>query len=97
MLHHISYCTRQVERFNRTFKCLLRKEIQIEISNENLIVVEDRANTLITRVFDTYRHKIHRYLSRTPWELYNNRTSPYPLKTNVRSFQSVSPEEIEEC
>ena len=80
----------QVERFNRTLKCLLRNEIQIEISNENLIVVENWANTLITRVIGSYGHKIHRYLSRTPWELYNNRTSPYPLKQMYGHYNQYS-------
>ena len=71
----------QVERFNRTLKSLLRKEIQIEISRNNLTVVEDWANVLLRRVIESYRHKIHRSLSRTPWELYKNRTSPHPLKS----------------
>ena len=87
----------QVERFNRTIKSLLQKEIQIEISKNNFIVVEDWANNLLPRIIDTYRHTIHRSLSRTPWELYNNRTSPHPLKTNTQSLQSIFTAEIEEC
>ena len=86
-----------MERFNRTIKSLLRKEIQIEISKNNFIVVEDWANNLLPRIIDTYRHTIHRSLSRTPWELYNHRTSPHPLKTNTQSLQSISTAEIEKC
>ena len=87
----------QVERFNRTLKSLLRKEIQIEISRNNLTVVEDWANVLLRRVIESYRHKIHRSLSRTPWELYKNRTSPHPLKSNTHLLESISSAEIEEC
>ena len=86
----------QVERFNRTLKFLLRKEIQIEISNNNFTVVEDWANNLIERVIDSYRHKLHRSLARTPWELYKNRTSPHPIKS-ITPLESISSAEIEEC
>lgn len=80
----------QVERFNRTLKGLLRNEIQIEISKYNLNVVEDWANVLLGRVIESYRHKTHRSLSRTPWELYKNRTSPPPLKSNTHLLESIS-------
>ena len=86
----------QVERFNRTLKFLLRKEIQIEISNNNFTVVEDWANILIERVIDSYRHKVHRSLARTPWELYKNRTSPHPIKS-ITPLETISSAEIEEC
>ena len=68
----------QIERFNRTFKYLLRKEVQIELSKNNFEVVENWRDLLIPRVIDSYIHKVHRSLSRTPWELYKNRTSPHP-------------------
>ena len=87
----------QVERFNRTFKCLLRKEIQIELSKNNFSVVENWANILISRVIDSYRHKIHRSLSRTPWELYNNRTYPHPLKSSAYLLDPITSKDIEDC
>lgn len=86
----------QVERFNRTLKSLLRKEIQIELSNNNFTLVENWAIKLIPRVIDSYIHKIHRSLSRTPWELYKNRTSPHPVKTSIQ-MEPVTSVEIESC
>ena len=86
----------QIERFNRTLKQLLRKEIQVEISNNNSLAVEKWANELVPRVIDSYIHNIHRSLSRTPWELYKNRTSPHPIKTKPQ-IESVTSEEINVC
>ena len=85
----------QIERFNRTFKYLLRKEVQIELSKNNFEVVENWGDLLIPRVIDSYIHKVHRSLSRTPWELYKNRTSPHP-KTSPR-IEDINTQEIEFC
>ena len=85
----------QIERFNKTFKNLLRKEIQIELSKKNFQMIEDWANVLIPRVVDFYLHKVHRSLSRTPWELYKNRTSPHPKA--ILSLESITSQEIEMC
>ena len=85
----------QIERFNKTFKNLLRKEIQIELSKKNFQMIEDWANVLIPRVVDFYLHKVHRSLSRTPWESYKNRTSPHPKA--ILSLESITSQEIEMC
>ena len=75
----------QAEQSNRTLKSFLRKEIQIEISKNNLTVLEDWVNVLLGRVIESYRHTTHISLSRTPWELYKNRTtSPQIKHTNTK-------------
>ena len=63
----------QVKRFNKSFKHLLKKEIQIELSKDNIAGVEN------------WYHKQHRSLSRTPWEVYYARPSPHPLKS-IKQF-----------
>ena len=85
----------QIERFNRTFKYLLRKEIQIELSKNNIQGIENWGDILIKRVIDSYIHKEHRSLSRTPWKLYKNRTSPHP-KTSLR-MEEMNINETEIC
>ena len=85
----------QIERFNRMFKDLLRKEIQVESSKNNFQLIEDWGNVLIPRVIDCYIHNVHRSLSRTPWELYIGRTSPHP-KASL-SLEPITSQEIDLC
>ena len=44
----------QVERYNKTIKCLLKKEIQVEMSKSNIKIVENWSQELLPRVMDAY-------------------------------------------
>ena len=85
----------QVERYNKTIKCLLKKEIQVEMSKSNIKIVENWSRELLPRVIDTYIHTKHRSLSRTPWEIYYARSSPHPSK-NITQFESFTSIFVEE-
>ena len=50
----------QIERFNKTLKNLLKKEIQIEMSKSNTIRVENWPWDLLPKVMDLYIHHKHR-------------------------------------
>lgn len=86
----------QIERFNKTLKLLLKKEIQIEMSKSNTLIVENWSKEILPKIMDIYVHNKHRSLSRTPWELYYARSSPHPLKS-VTHFDSFSPSFVESC
>ena len=86
----------QVERFNKSLKQLLRKEIQIESSNDNVAAVQKWSQEILPKVMDLYIHKQHRSLSRSPWEVYYARPSPHPLKS-ITQFEPFTTHEVESC
>ena len=45
---------------------------------------------------DTYIHKQHRSLSRTPWEVYYARPSPHPLKY-IKQFEPFTMLDVDSC
>ena len=85
----------QVERYNKTIKCLLKKEIQM-CQKSNIKIVENWSPKLLPRVIDVYIHTKHRSLSRTPWELYYVRSSPHPSKA-ITQFGSFASSFVESC